>query len=235
MFESLRQAFRQAVENFHTELNRDALPEATDRLLEAMSTEVVDAHRRLEDLREEILRVRNEAAREEEMARTCVRREEMAREIGDQETREVARQFALRHLRRREVLNEKATVLELEVQDRAEELEDMMGQLRAARTRRETMSAAAGRTGARASFREAEGLFAQLDRMEERIREMEFRAEAAENMTGLELDGRAGPESDGASSSDGDAGGASRPGTVPGGEETLDARLAELKRRMDRE
>jgi hypothetical protein len=115
MFESLRQAFREAVENFHTELNRDALPEATDRLLAAMSTEVVDAHRRLDELRAEIGEVRNEAKREEEMARTCVRREEMARGIGDSETQEVARQFALRHLRRKEVLDEKAEVLEREV------------------------------------------------------------------------------------------------------------------------
>lgn len=232
MFESLRQAFRQAVQNFHTELNRDSLPESP---LEAMSTEVVDAQRRLQELREEILRVRSEAAQEEERARTCLRREEMARGIGDKETREVARQFALRHLRREKVLNEKATVLELEVRDRAEELEEMMRQLRKARSRREAMSATAGRTGARESLREADRLFAQLNRVEEKIQEMESRAEAAEAMTELDLDGRPGHEPGGPSFSGGDAGGAIRPGTFPAGDETLDTRLAELKRRMARE
>jgi phage shock protein A len=237
MFESLRQAFREAVENFHTELNRDALPEATDRLLKAMSTEVVDAHRRLDELRAEIGEVRNEAKREEEMARTCVRREEMARGIGDSETQEVARQFALRHLRRKEVLDEKAEVLEREVRDRAEELEDMMTQLKEARTRREAMSAASGRTGARERLREADDLFAQLNRMEEKIQDMESRAEAAEAMTELGLDEPADPSHDGrgpsGSTSRGtEASGANRRGASPPSEAELDARLAELKRRM---
>jgi phage shock protein A len=238
MFESLRQAFREAVENFHTELNRDALPEATDRLLKAMSTEVVDAHRRLDELRSEIGEVRKEAKREEEMARTCVRREEMARGIGDSETQEVARQFALRHLRRKEVLDQKAEVLEREVRDRAEELEDMMTQLKEARTRREAMSAAAGRTGARERLREADDLFAQLNRMEEKIQDMESRAEAAEAMSELGLDEPSDPSFDGRGSASGSragdtgASGANRRGASPPSEAELDARLAELKRRM---
>ena len=237
MFESLRQAFREAVENFHTELNRDAIPEATDRLLRAMSAEVVDAHRRLDELRSEIGEVRSEARREEEMARTCVRREEMARRIGDSETQEVARQFALRHLRRKAVLDEKAVVLEREVRDRAEELEDMMTQLREARTRQEGMSAAAGRTGARERLREADDLFAQLNRMEEKIQDMEFQADAAEAMTelGLDEDPAASPDSRGRSGSMSNSTGGSRDnrrGASPPSEADLDARLAELKRRM---
>ncbi len=239
MFESLRQAFREAVENFHTELNRDAIPEATDRLLRAMSTEVVDAHRRLDELRSEIGEVRSEARREEELARTCVRREEMARRIGDSETQEVARQFALRHLRRKAVLDEKALVLEREVQDRGEELEDMMTQLKEARVRQEGMSAAAGRTGARERIRAADDLFAQLNRMEEKIQDMESQAEAAEVMTELGLDehpdappdargrGPSGSMSDRTGTS-----GAERRGAPPPSEADLDARLAELKRRM---
>jgi hypothetical protein len=237
MFESLRQAFREAVENFHTELNRDAVPEATDRLLKAMSTEVVDAHRRLEELRSEIGEVREEAKREEEMARTCVRREDMARGIGDSETQEVARQFALRHLRRKAVLDEKAVILEREVRDRAEELEDMMSQLKEARSRREGMSAAAGRTGARERLREADDLFAQLNRMEEKIQDMESQAQAAEVMTELEIDGHPDPSPHGLGSSHSTSGSTGtsrvdRRGASPPSEADLDARLAELKRRM---
>lgn len=225
MFENLRQAFRQAVENFHAELNRDSLPEATDRLLSAMSREVVDARLRLDELREEITRVRDEAKREEEAARTCVRREELAASIGDTETQEVARQFALRHLRRKEVLEEKAKVLEREVGDRGAELEEMMAQLKEARVRREAMSASAGRTGARESLREADDLFSQLDRMEDRIRDLESEAGAAEAMDELELGGAedAIPRSPSASRS-----------RAPSDQE-LEARLAELKRRMSSE
>jgi phage shock protein A len=225
MFESLRQAFREAVENFHTELNRDSLPEATDRLLGAMSREVVDARLRLDELRDEIARVRGEAKREEEAARTCVRREELAASIGDTETEEVARQFALRHLRRKEVLDEKAKVLEREVEDRGAELEEMMAQLKEARVRREAMSASSGRTEARESLREADDLFAQLDRMEERISELESEAGAAEAMTDLDLDGGPGPSSRGSAP----------PPAGPSSEQELEARLAELKRRMSRE
>ena len=237
MFESLRQAFREAVANFHTELNRDAIPEATDRLLRAMSNEVVDAHRRLDELRSEIGEVRSEARREEEMARTCVRREEMARRIGDSETQEVARQFALRHLRRKAVLDEKAVVLEREVRDRGEELEDMMAQLKEARVRQEGMSAAAGRTGARERLREADELFAQLNRMEEKIQDMESQAEAAEVMSELGLDEHPDPppHGRGPSGSMSESAGTSRAnrrGASPPSEVDLDARLTELKRRM---
>jgi phage shock protein A len=224
MFQNLRQAFREAVENFHAELNRDALPEATDRLLAAMSREVVDAHRRLDELRKEIGRVRGEAEREEEAARTCLRREEMARGIGDEETEEVARSFAIRHLRRKDLLEEKAAVLEREIQDRSQELEEMMTQLKGARGRREAMTASAGRTQARERIREADDLFAQMERMEARIRDMESRAEAAEAFADLDLD--AGPDPRDAT---GGGVGASTPPP------DLDARLAELKRRMAQE
>lgn len=225
MFESLRQAFREAVENFHTELNRDSLPEATDRLLSAMAREVVDARLRLDELRDEITRVREEAKREEEAARTCVRREELAASIGDTETEEVARQFALRHIRRKEVLDEKAKVLEREVEDRGAELEEMMVQLKEARVRREAMSASSGRTGARESLREADDLFSQLDRMEERISDLESEAGAAEAMGELNLDRGAGSGSRGSA----------QPPAGPPSEQELEARLAELKRRMARE
>jgi phage shock protein A len=222
MFESLRQAFREAIENFHTELNRDTLPEATDRLLSAMSGEVVDARQRLEELRREIDRVRKESAQEEESARTCVRREEMARGIGDTETEQVARQFALRHLRRKEVLDRKVQVLAQEVRDRELEVEDMMVQLKEARTRREAMGASASRTEARESLREADDLFLQLDRMEERIREIEARAGAAQVISDLDLEGEHatwGHHHAGSS------------GTSPS-QSDVNARLEELKRRM---
>ena len=43
MFENLRQAFKEAVDNFKDELNRDDVPEVVDGLLRQMQEEVTDA------------------------------------------------------------------------------------------------------------------------------------------------------------------------------------------------
>ena len=43
MFENLRNAFREAVENFNKELNRDEVPDVVDGLLRQMHEEVTDA------------------------------------------------------------------------------------------------------------------------------------------------------------------------------------------------
>lgn len=216
MFESLRQAFREAVENFRTELNRDAVPEAADRLLGAMRDELVRTRADLKRLEEQVERVREEAAKEEEEARTCLRRETLARDIGDDETVQVAHAYAAKHLRRKDLLEEKADVLERELADRRREAVEMEEQLKEARVRRESLTASAGRTDARRSLEEADDLFQAMDRMAERIGDLEGRAAAARELDDLDLDG-------GADRSPGPA------------EDDVDARLAELKRRMGRE
>jgi phage shock protein A len=210
MFESLRQAFREASENFRTELNRDRVPEAADRLLRAMESELVDVRVQLDELRTQIDRTIAAATREEEEARTCLRREELALRISDEETAAVARDFAAKHLRRKDLLAEKASVLQRELSDRELELEEMTGQLKEARVRREALTASAGRTGARSSFQEADDLFSALDRMAEKIGDTEAAADAASEL-GDYLDGDFRP---------------------PPREPDMEARLAELKRRM---
>jgi phage shock protein A len=219
MFDSLRQAFREAVENFRTELNRDQVPEAADKLLRAMERELTETRVHLDRLANDLERVRAEAEREEAEARTCLRREEMARKIGDAETEGVAREFAVRHLRRKDLLQEKAAVLERELEDRRAEMDEMVKQLKEARVKREALTASAGRTGARERLREADDLFSEMDRMAERIRDVEARAAAAEELGGMDLFGS-------------EASGPERP---PPSEAEVDARLAELKRRMGRE
>lgn len=216
MFDSLRQAFREAVDNFQTELNRDAVPEAADRLLKAMEREVVEVRLHLEKLEKERDLAKEEAVREGKEARTCLRREEMARSIGDAETEKVARDFAARHLRRKDLLEEKARVLDREIEDRHAELEGMTAQLGQARTSRDSLAASAGRTGARERIRDADGLFSELDRLADRIRDFEARAGAAEELGELEL---------------ADVDGEPAPTRLT--EEDLDARLTELKRRME--
>ena len=215
MFESLRQAFREAVDNFKTELNRDRVPEAADRLLKAMEQELIGARAALSRLENELASVREEGKREEAEARTCLRRETMAREIGDSETADVARDFAAKHLRRKDLLEEKASVLERELADRKAEVAEMTGQLKSARVHRESLIAAAGRSGARETFQQAEDLFHEMDRMAERIQDLEARVDAGAEVEEV-LD----------------------PGTrtaPPPPPEDVDARLEELKRRMGRE
>lgn len=218
MFDSLRQAFREAVDNFRTELNRDEVPEAADRLLRAMERELVETRLQLDRLAGEAKRVRAEAAAEEAQARTCVRREEMARKIGDAETESVAREFAARHLRRKDLLDEKASVLERELADRRAEMDEMVRQLGEARHKRDALAASAGRTQAHERLRQADGLFSDMDRMADRIRDLEARAAAAEELGGSELFG-----DDGLSQA-----------PPPPSEADVEARLAELKRRMGR-
>jgi phage shock protein A len=219
MFDALRQAFQEAVQNFRTELNRDQVPEAADALIRSMERELVEARVILDRLGKELEETRKEAAREEEELRACLRREELARRIGDAETEEVARSFAARHLQRKDVLDDKIRVLERELADRRTEVEEMTGQLKGARTRREAMTAQAGRSGARGSLQEADALFDELDRMAERVGETGARAEAARELD--ELEGL-GPRDH------------TRPPPPPS-EDELEARLRILKERMGQE
>ncbi len=217
MFENLRDAFREAVDNFKTELRRDEIPAAADRLLRAMEGELVRVRSDLKGLEEELAKVEERAEREEAEARTCLRREEMAQRIGDEETVEVARRYARRHLKFKDVLVEKSKVLQREITLRRTEVQEMEEQLQDARTHRESLLASASRTEARTRIEEADDLFQEMDRMAERIQEMEGRAQAAEEIDALDLDG------------------ASQAGAGPPSEEEMDARLAALKRQMGRE
>lgn len=221
MFENLRAAFREAVENFREELNRDEVPEAVDRLLSGMRDEVTEAKTRLHDLEAGIKRALLEAEREKREEQTCIRREEMARKIGDEETARVAAEFRRKHAKRREVLEGKALALRRELDVRESEIEEMIEQIKAAQKQRDTLAAQAGRSTARDSIRGAEDLFDELDRMAEKMGGETDRREAEDILRDL--------DSPGDSDYGIDVDAPSRP-TVD-----VDARLAELKRRMGRE
>lgn len=215
MIDSLRDAFRQAVENFRSELNRDRVPEAADRLLRAMHSELVEFERQSLALEDDLVRTREEAAEEKRAAETCLRREEMAKEIGDEETAGVAREFAAKHLHRHDILRDKAAVLTRQLEDHQAALGEMKDQFGRARTQRESLSSTAGRTDARESMRDADRLFDEMDRIAEGLRDFDAQAEAAR-----ELD---------------EALGDAPPGPPPGPSDAeLEARLEALKRRMNR-
>ncbi len=214
MFESLREAFRQALENFNSEVKRDRVPEAADRLLRAMKSELVELQKQSMELESDLEAVREEEAKEHEAAKTCLRREDLARKIGDEETASLAREFAGRHLQRHEILAEKATVLTRELEERRANLEEMKGQFQEAQLRRESLAATAGRADTRDQIRRADDLFEEMDRFADRIRDLEANAQAAKDIG----------ETLGASSP---------PSRDTPDEDDLEARLEALKRRMD--
>lgn len=216
MFEDLRRAFREAVDNFRDELNRDQVPEAVDRLLAGMMDETAEAKAHLASLETQLERTRAQVEAERREVETCLRREDMARKIGDDETATLAAEYAARHLQRQEVLEQKAVALEREVELRTREVDEMLEKVREARTRRDGLAAQAGRTGAHQALGEADDLFAELDRMAEKIGDTEHAGEAAREF-GSDFDDLS-----------------VDPYTPPprASDDEIEARLAELKRRM---
>ncbi len=217
MFENLRNAFREAVENFNKELARDQVPEAVDSLLAGMRAEVVDAQTRVRELEEQITRATAEAERERREADTARRRGKMAEDIGDADTVKVAAEYAVGREERRRVLEQKAVAMKQELAIRAREVEEMLAKVKEAQASRDGLAATAGRAGARESLHAADDLFTELDRMAEKIGHEDARAQAAEELYDLDLD--ADPDF----------------APPPPPEPDLDARLAELKRKMGRE
>jgi len=94
MFEDLRSAFREAYVNFNKELNREHVPETVNRLIGGMVDEIADVKAEVAHLETQIAKAVAGAENEKGQAATCRRREQMAREIGDSETADVAAQFA---------------------------------------------------------------------------------------------------------------------------------------------
>ena len=217
MFDNLRSAFREALDNFNKELARDRVPEAVDNLLAGMRAEVVDAQARVRELEAQITRATAEAEREKAEAATARRREKLASDIGDADTVQVASQYAASREERQRVLEQKASAMKEELAIRTREVEEMLAKVKEAQASRDGLAATAGRTGARESLYAAADLFSELDRMAEKIGHEDARAQAAEELSDLDLE--ADPDF----------------APPPSPEVDLDARLEELKRKMGRE
>lgn len=207
MFAKLRAAFREAVDNFKTELNRDQIPETVDGLLAGMYREATDAKAYVAKLEKDLAAARARARRESEQADVCRRRQRQAERIGDEETVRVAAEFAGRHEERARVLEGKAEAILRELTVCRSDVDEMLEQIKVARRRSEGLGATAGRTAARETMGGADDLFRDFDRMGERVSGTESEAEAAAAFD-REFD------------------------SGPLREENLEERLAELKRRM---
>ncbi len=218
MFDNLRNAFREAVDNFNKELSRDDVPDVVDGLLKQMYHEVSDTKAQLFTLEEQIKKAIQLSEMEEKEALTCRRREEMARKIGDEETADVAVEFAEKHEKRREIQAKKALALRAELELKRGEVEDMIVQLKEAKTKREALTATQGRTDARNAIGGASDLFDELDRMAEKIEGIDRQREAEEELLSEfgELESPTPPRG-------------------PSQEELAEARLRELKRLMGEE
>jgi phage shock protein A len=218
MFEDLRNAFREAVQNFKDELERDSVPETVDRLLKGMIDEVTQARVRLKGIEADLAETRTRVSGETDHVATNRRRARMAREIGDEETARIAEEYTERHEKRLLVFTQKADALEQEVTLLTAEVEEMTSKVKEARARRASLAAESGRTRARDGLSGADDLFDALDRMEERIAGDEADAAAAEGFASefddLSVDPYSAPR---------------RP------EVDVDARLEELKRRMGKD
>ena len=182
MFEDLRRAFREAVDNFKDELNRESLPGTMDELLKGMVQEVTDAKARLKGLETDLRLAEEKVAAEEEHVATNRRRAEMALEIGDEETARIAAEFLQKHETRLGIFQEKAAVLKRERQLLDAEVTEMMAKLKEARANRASITAQSSRTGAREALGESADLFAAMDRMEARIEGTEYESDAAQEI-----------------------------------------------------
>lgn len=182
MFDNLRDAFKEAVDNFKEELNRDDVPEVVDGLLHQMKEEVTDAQAHAHTLEAQIKKALQLAEMEEKEIVTCRRREDMAKRIGDEETAKVAAEYAEKHVKRKAIQEQKALALRAELEMKRAEVEDMLAQFKEAKAKREALTATTGRAEARNSLNEADDLFAQLDRMAEKIDGVDHQREAEEDL-----------------------------------------------------
>lgn len=183
MFDDLRQAFREAVNNFKEEIGRDDVPEAVDRLLKGMISEVTDAKARLSGLESQIDVGGKRLEQENAELATCRRREKMANDIGDSETARVAADFAAKHEERIAVLTRKIEAIQSEASLLRREIDDMMVQLKEARTRRDGLTAEAGRAGARDTIGASKDLFDDFDRMGSKVTDDEEELDAWEEVS----------------------------------------------------
>lgn len=202
----MKEAFREAVDNFREELNRDSIGPGTgavDRSLAGMRKEVSAAEAYLDRLETEIRDSAAEAEREAAEVATCRRREAMARKIQDEETARIAVEYATRHERREQVLRRKVAALQEELVIRREEAQEMRTTLEQANGLRN----AAGAGDGPRTWSEAE-LDAELGRMRDRINRNSAYREVDDLLSDFDPPHRSPPPPD------------------------VDARLEELKRRM---
>lgn len=221
MFEKLRHAFGEALENFKHEMDRADVPGAVGKLLSGMKQEVTEAQARLMALEADLQKATAAIEREEQQLDTCRRREKMATRIDDTDTAGIAAEYAAKHEQRLDAFRLKKKAFEEELTFRRTEVAEMLVAIKKAQKEKDTLAAQAGRTGARDSISASEDLFSELDRMAAKIGD-----EDARNAADQEIDLSFGDLPDMDSIDD-------EPPPEP--EMTVDEKLDALKRAMGKE
>lgn len=188
MFDDLRAAFKEALDNFNKELNRDQVSDAADKLLIGMRSEIVDEKAQVAGLEEQIDKARRKIELLSKESATARRRETMAREIDDEETAQLASEYATKVETHRDVLAKKVEALQEELHFRRRTVEEMYASFEEAKKKRSALKATTGRAGARETISAASDLFEELDRMADKIEDTEARAEAAQAFDELDFD-----------------------------------------------
>lgn len=216
MFEDLQRLFKESLAAFRSELNKREPEDEVAQLLGAMRKELVEARALIPRLEEDLASARSELARERELLEQTERRGRLAAQVNDAETVRVAREFTARHTQRVQVLEQKVAAAEAELEMRRQEAKDMMRQYQEADANRYELVARLRRVQARDRIRsvgdDAERTCSDWDRMAEKVNDQGAYADA---LRGLD-DGPPPSASDTPSAAD------------------VEARLAELKRRMGR-
>ena len=145
MFEDLRDAFREALDNFNKELKRDRVPETVDEPLAAMTDELADEMVQLRALEADLEKTVAASQRERSAGATNRRREQMAKNIADEETATLAAQHAAKNEGHHLVLEKKAEAIREEIVFRRKSVDEMSVQLAEAKKKRGSLGATAGR------------------------------------------------------------------------------------------
>jgi phage shock protein A len=188
MFEELRAAFKEALDNFNKELSRENVSETADKLLVGMKKEIVAEKAAVAGVDAELDKTRGQIERLSKEAETARRREEMARRIDDEETVRLAVEYATKAESHLTVLRKKESALAEELAFRERTVEEMYARFNEAKEKRDALTSTTGRAGARDSISAASDLFDELDRMAEKIEGTRAEAEAAEAFDELDFD-----------------------------------------------
>jgi hypothetical protein len=188
VFEDLREAFKEALENFNKELSRDQVSETADKLLIGMKNEIADEKAQVAGVEQHLQKTLSQIERLEGEIETARRRGELAREIDDDETVKLASEFTAKADGQRVILAKKAIALKEELDFRQGTVEEMFARFNEAKEKREALTTTTGRTGARESITAANDLFDELDRMADKIEGNKARGEAAQAFDELDFD-----------------------------------------------
>lgn len=173
MFAALKQAWKEAVENFRRELDPERYGQAFDHMNDAMRREFDTTRNSLRRVENDLAATHRDLDRELENEESCRRREKLARGINDLETARIAAEYAERHAERAAVLRRKADALSAERDLLRRDLNEMLATLDRLDPGTDQPAGQVGqdRFDPYTTAPDADGIEADFDRLEQEARE----------------------------------------------------------------